>query len=88
MTEKQWSSFPLIEVTFIRIYITMICNNIVIFIDVEWIKYIHIMMPKGCSFRGVWCCFDTFQELIITINMVKWKEEYFYTKSAEEVSIR
>ena len=46
----KWFMWKFIEATFIRIYVTRIFNNIiVIFIDVKWIKYLHIMMPTGCG---------------------------------------
>ena len=43
------------EITFIRIYITMILNDIVVvFIDVKRVKYFGTIVQSNCNIRRFW----------------------------------
>ena len=44
-----------IEITFVRIYITMIFNDIVVvFIDVKRVKYFGTIVDSSCNIRIYW----------------------------------
>ena len=66
----------------------MIFNDIVVvLIDVERVKKIGTIVQSSCNIGRFWQFFDTFQEIIVIIEMVKWKESV-NTQSTEPVSIR